>query len=318
MRLLGVIVGVALATQLMAACANVDRSLIFFTNTTTGLEVSTGSASTDPVRIIVGYKRQEGVLNPVYDKDGIDIVSKDTSGHPVERVKKYRDEAYSVIAKYQGGASAGAGGASASSTNGQWFATGRAATLLAEQPGIAGAVTGNSAVADAAAKQAQTLKITDATREANLSLLINVDEGMERLGKDGDKDAQALRDRLVALDAAPYRPDFIAYSYNYKPEAATLSSRPYEQPAPPTSFRHVITLWDALNLSIAGLRDALTSGSTLTEPPATTAITQDRRSALTLELSKLETLRTGFEDKLSREPAVVDAVDYFVKAVRVK
>src|SRR5262249_42117911 len=133
-----------------------------------------------------------------------------------------------------------------------------------------------------------------------------------------DKDAQALHNRLIELDAAPYRPDFTTFNYNYNPSAGTLSSSPFRGPNEAKSFRHVISLWDALNLSILNLRDALTSGAALTEPPATTTMLQDRRSELTKELSSLETLRTGFEGKLSTEPAVVDAVDYFVKAVRVK
>ena len=60
---------------LTAGCENslLDRSLVFFTNTTLGVEVSVSpSDATAPVKLIIGYKRSEGVLNPVYHSQGVE------------------------------------------------------------------------------------------------------------------------------------------------------------------------------------------------------------------------------------------------------
>jgi hypothetical protein len=131
----------------------VDRSLIFSTHTTLGLEASVQptDAAAAPVSLVLGYKRTEGVLNPVYHADGVRVSSGD-QGTTVK--SRYRDKAYSVIAKLEGNT----GGKVQETAEGQmsvaqWFATGEAATMLAGQPGIAGAVSGNSRIAEAAVYQ---------------------------------------------------------------------------------------------------------------------------------------------------------------------
>jgi hypothetical protein len=64
--------------------------------------------------------------------------------------RRYRDDAYSVIAKFSGeGASNVSNQADAKMSVAQWFATGEAAVILARQPGIAGAVTGSPEIAKA-------------------------------------------------------------------------------------------------------------------------------------------------------------------------
>jgi hypothetical protein len=52
-----------------AGCTNslIDRSLIFSTNTSLGIDVSVNPSETDsPAKLQIGYKRTEGVLNPVF------------------------------------------------------------------------------------------------------------------------------------------------------------------------------------------------------------------------------------------------------------
>lgn len=62
---------------------------------------------------------------------------------------KYRAEAYSVLAALRGGATAKTPATDndedvgARISGGQWFATGKAAKILARQPGIAGAISGS-------------------------------------------------------------------------------------------------------------------------------------------------------------------------------
>ena len=146
----------------------VDRSLIFATHTTLGLEASVQptEAATTPVSLVLGYKRTEGVMNPVYHADGIETPDKETitTGGPggatpqtIERQgrrPRYRDEAYSVLAKFRGDV----GGNVQQSAEGQmsvaqWFATGEAAVILAQQPGISGAMSGSSRIAEVAVQE---------------------------------------------------------------------------------------------------------------------------------------------------------------------
>lgn len=56
---------VALAAFVLGGCDNVDRSLVFFTTTSAGLEVGIDPSSSSG-KIMLGYKRAEGVINPVY------------------------------------------------------------------------------------------------------------------------------------------------------------------------------------------------------------------------------------------------------------
>ena len=138
---------------LLAGCTNslVDRSLIFSTHTTAGVEISVSPSETQsPVSLILGYKRFEGVINPVYHNLEGDSAAKSPAGRTVSDY--YRPNAYSVMAKLSGAVTSNASVTStpksgaptigAGISGGQWFATGLAAEILAKQPGIAAAVSG--------------------------------------------------------------------------------------------------------------------------------------------------------------------------------
>ncbi|MEM6393426.1 MAG: hypothetical protein AAF797_11685 [Planctomycetota bacterium] len=148
---------------LAVGCHNslLDRSLIFATHTTGGIEVSLNptEAASGPVTLVIGYRRTEGVINPVfYDhlaprNDSYPTTQPDINVGEIQTKNYYRDKAYSVIAKFTGqfsakvtqpGTEAGIKGLS------QWFATGDAAVALAKSGGAA-ALTDNAEVAQAAA-----------------------------------------------------------------------------------------------------------------------------------------------------------------------
>jgi hypothetical protein len=125
-----------------------NRSLIFSTHTAAGVEVSVDPARTTgaPAKLLIGYSRTEGVINPVYDARGVEAPAEGSSG----TVRRYREpEAYSVLAKFAGttGSSVAGGAADAGASVAQFFATGNAALILARQPGIAGAVSGSPEIA---------------------------------------------------------------------------------------------------------------------------------------------------------------------------
>ena len=170
---------------LVAGCKDslIDRSLIFATRTTIGVEVSASPAETGtPAEIVIGYKRFEGVLNPVYCSDGTEIVASPDGGTTIPR---YRPEAYSVIAKLQGQLKGTAGSPGAAVYGAQWFATGEAATKMAEHPAFAAVMTNDPNVAAAAVKIADRQLELEDTWADSASLRDQLDQLRKKDLKDG-------------------------------------------------------------------------------------------------------------------------------------
>ncbi|MHC4159069.1 MAG: hypothetical protein ACYSSO_08320 [Planctomycetota bacterium] len=153
----------------LAGCGSVlDRSLIFATHTTVGVEVSVSPVETgNPVALIIGYKRTEGVINPVYDKEGISTCPNPTSCVPIQ---KYRDKAYSVIAKLEGKIAANANPSSAVVSGAQWFATGEAANNVSSHPEFAVALTDNPAIAKQASEAIKARAKAEAEAKEKIKL----------------------------------------------------------------------------------------------------------------------------------------------------
>lgn len=299
-------------------CSNIDRSLIFFTNTTTGLEVSASGTTADPVRIILGYKRQEGVINPVYDAAGIETVSYDVNGYPQHQTDKYRDEAYSVIAKYQGGSTGSAGDVSAAATNAQWFATGEAAVILAGQPGIAGAVTGSSDVAKAAAEQAKALAVSGDLKKVYFAALSGMLDALDSLAEGRDAEAALQRARLNELDVPSNWIHGYDTMYTWRPKAGELDHAATQAGPPSGDFANLLAHWQEATDTL----DALTSASVAAAkntPAEVKANDLANGSSAQLTLAAITTRRDDlaksvqeFEDRLGKEPKLVDAIRYYV------
>jgi len=125
------------ALTAMTGCQNLNRSMVFSTGTTIGVELSTSPASDAPLQLVFGLKRAEILIDPVLSGEGADVV--EPSSH-------------SVIAKLAGRVDALTGNGVHGS---QWFASGRAAELLAVNPMSAASLTNDPQVADAIARAAQ-------------------------------------------------------------------------------------------------------------------------------------------------------------------
>lgn len=161
------------ASIILCGCKDslLDRSLIFSTHTALGLEISINPTETTagPVKLLVGYNRTEGVINPVYHSEGVNApastVVQESIGADGQRttrtpviidgqapeIQRYRREAFSVLAKFAGKVKGNAQNtADGTIVASQWFATGEAAKILAKQPGIAGAISDNAAIYRAA------------------------------------------------------------------------------------------------------------------------------------------------------------------------
>jgi hypothetical protein len=154
-----------LFTLLLTGCDSLNRSLLFYTQTNVGIEVGVDPAQQSG-KVLIGYKRAEGVVNPVYippekttehEKDECGNITKTTitrAGGEADKV--YRKEAYSVMAKIAGeangrGSTGQAGEVEAAGKIAQWFATGEAANHLAKNEYAAAALTGSSETAKAIA-----------------------------------------------------------------------------------------------------------------------------------------------------------------------
>ena len=143
---------------MVCGCANLERSLVFSTGTTIGLEVAVSPNSEAPVDIVIGYKRAEVLFDPIMND------TKDNGDKKKRATYEIMTNPHSVIAKLQGQVntkgSAGMGSeADAGLTVAQWFASGKAAEILAEKGGAA-ALTDNPAVSKAIANAATMTSTT--------------------------------------------------------------------------------------------------------------------------------------------------------------
>jgi hypothetical protein len=243
-----------LGGALLVGCSNLDRSLIFATHTTEGLELSVGAPQSggSPVQIVLGYKRFEGVINPVYDSEGINAAS-----------DKYRAEAYSVIAKFQGEIKAGSGSTtSGHSSSGslpsgalvtsQWFATGSAATWLAQSTATVAALSDNPEVAKAIGG------MDVATRRTLRHLMVSQARQVAPFLRDSsaaDPEAKRHLDALNQLGAIlPAKYPFDHYrSFDPTADPAIVRERLIGTAVAAANFDDVITYWDQLSDSQANL-----------------------------------------------------------------
>ena len=248
------VVGVSLV-----GCSPIDRSMLFFTHTTIGIEVSTGDPTSAPVKALVGYNRTEGVINPVYDKDGIAT----TDG------SKYRKEAYSVLATIQGQGSANAP-ATATGTEGnvgtkiagsQWFATGEAAKILASQPGIAGAISGSPDIAEAEAKiRGIAQGIPTSHQPIAIAAMKLAYTQLTASAAEGDTEARNLKQRLdgTAFSLSGEMP-FTQYQYDRATKKVDSVSPQPTYSDMVNRFNNVHLHWSKLNASIVHLTEFVTS-----------------------------------------------------------
>lgn len=240
----------------ISGCKNslLDRSLIFTTNTTTGLELSANPTQTagSPLKLIAGFKRQELAIVPVYDRYGITgSGGKKPDGTPSEAGTgdKYRKEAYSVIAKIAStvggrvntsaqtaprtpggevveGAFTGNAGLEGHLNNAQWFATGEAAKILAKHRGILGAVVGSPSMSIAAEQGGPGLAgFVGEGRAFAMASLILLYESIDSAAIGGDAVAEGIRAKMNQAATSVKLPDPGGFSlYERRPQVDAAQS----------------------------------------------------------------------------------------------
>ncbi len=244
---------------LMAAmgCENVQRSMVFTTGTTLGVELSIKPESDAPVNIVIGFKRAEVLFDPIME-------DKDTAnnGDPDKRrVYDIKDKAHSVIAKLLGEA-VGTGGNAQTNAKvavAQWFASGDAAEILARHPGIVATLTNDpAAVAQAVSTSfASKLEANELRDAMNL-----VNPLYDALNEMKSRDPKAL-EYVNAIDKlAELAPESFT-TYRWDGDTLTAEAIPDDDDKPTwrKNFKTVIQYDAALVASVAVLTDEKIKGN---------------------------------------------------------
>jgi hypothetical protein len=287
----------------VTGCSTLDRSLVFTTHTTTGLEISAQGASSTPLGLVIGQKRFEGVMNPVYDEKGIDSTG-----------NKYRREAYSVIAKFEGSIKANArakatdnadASAAGSVATSQYFATGQAAVNLSNHLATAATLTDNPAVAQEIARMSgQSGILRPETHQATVLQLRVIRQFLVASAQqDPNGEAQAVLSDLDSLRSkipTAYIDDILTYSTSKPDELHVANSGTLllkgTAIASRSDFDSVISYYDALHSSVQAL-DAAIFRSTATGNPVTmhrTVIGTTDPGARTVDLATLRALQSQY------------------------
>jgi hypothetical protein len=323
------IIVVTLMSFMLVGCwedSLLDRSLIFSTHTTLGIEVAVSPAeTTSPAKIIIGYKRTEGVINPVYHSKGIktskiEKTTKEGGKTTIETTpcgtSRYKKEAYSVIAKFSGETSAKAERAAEGKLSvAQWFATGEAAKTLARQPGIAGAVSGSSEVAKAAAQEAGVRKLMgDASLGAEI-VMTHIYNGLKALADEGDTQAST---HVAALDVlGTLAPDeFTGYKRTAPPEPAVTFEKFTKNDTldnGKVTFNTYLEYKGILHTSINTLRENLKQPAFEYDPTGTAkrTATDEDRANLEKDLNLFKSLRDNLYREFARNKGVIAAICYY-------
>lgn len=322
------VVVLALASLGLVGCKDslLDRSLIFSTHTTLGVEVSASPAeSSEPLKLIIGYKRSEGVINPIYHSKGIETADEEdtttlNTGHSETKTTtakgrrpRYREQAYSVIAKFSGDAGTSAKGAAEGKISvAQWFATGEAAKTLASQPGIAGAVTGSSEIARAAAEEESRMTtFRGKHRTSVFSLLMEMYKVLDNISKDVSNPALQTQASEIKTSLISSRVlDEINYSdfdrYDYDDQQGSIAKVPPVE-APP-GFYKAISYRQELNGSINDLKKALADPQLKENGQNVGPV---RRNELLNELLAQKNRLEELDDALLHDDAVVRFIQFF-------
>lgn len=293
------------AAILFTGCAS-NKNMVFFTNTSIGVEVAVEPSGTTPGKFILGYKRQEGVIDPVHSQSESDPTTKKKSD-------KMRDEAHSVLAKLNFGTKAEK---IASAEAAQWFATGEAARIMAKAPAIAGAVTGSAEIARAAAQAAFTFKGQDQLSE--IAELRNI---FKKIKKDAAAEKKEAREIVAGLNSAAQAFEGAAFT-KFVPSGSADLKKVAAAPIAITDFDKLLDYWDALNTTHATLAEALKKNvSQLTvedaignAQPITDAEKNQARESFEFSKNRLEVLTQAF----SSHPRLVAALDYYSKSLFVQ
>ena len=285
--------------------------MVFFTGTTLGVEISFEPNSTTPAKFIVGYKRAEGLMDPVMEDAATG--GKYAIKHP----------AHSVLAKIAGEIKSGGGATSPGLQGAQWFASGEAAEILAGHPATAAILTNDKDIAATAAKIAMLGKNLQSNTVAR-GFLSKMHDGLTAQGDPAGADDLAARKHVAQLNALAQKlmsPERLALSRHYstnnaEPNLLEREDSPVSPIANP-SFQDAIGLsgkWDA---SVAALqkRASILAADTLQvkvgDEADARAPTEVERAQAVKDLADYPPIASSFNLEMRQSPQVVEAAKYY-------
>ncbi|MCJ8321545.1 MAG: hypothetical protein MJK12_18060 [Colwellia sp.] len=315
---------------LLSGCSS-NHHLVFFTNTTIGVEIASEPASGSPAKFIIGYKRQEGVIDPLIpDYEFIPNDTKANGGVPGGTTlaalaepangdtsiimtpqgtaipKGQNNKAHSVLAKMNFGATGGGSGASAS----QFFATGLAAEYLAKSKGITGALAGDPEIN-------KVQKYVNLESNDNLATYAQI-QGMYKLinkyPTDGDKAGEALTltKNLDALDEGIFKKSFTHYTV--KPASKDVGIVTYLIKNG-NSFSDVISYITAMEQSLENAKKVVIDSSST---HGRVLLTSKQKQEMINDIAFFPSKIKESKDKISSNKAVVSMIDFVYKNILLK
>lgn len=306
---------VSIAAMLLASlsgCAS-NHHLVFFTNTTLGLEVASDPTGGSPAKFIFGYKRQEGVIDPLIpDYDFINgnngtMIEPDSGDTNIIMTpigtaipKGSITKPHSVLAKMNFGATGGGTDAAAA----QFFATGKAAELLAKAPGISGALSGDP--------KNNTITAIDFSKGHDTAVLAHLVDVYRMLTiQNNDDKAIEIKEHVDALDKDFFKITFKHY-YWKNPTEINLAIEDYDCQNNIHEFPNVLKYLKTLNDSRNVAKEAVLKNGVITlAGPLTDAEKKQM-------INDIETFYSRYNEGkklISSNKYVLDMIDYVYKNV---
>jgi hypothetical protein len=301
----------------MTGCAS-NHHLVFFTNTTIGLEIASDPTGGSPAKFILGYKRQEGVIDPLipnYDYilgENGELVEPDNGDTNIvmtrhgTAIPKGENKSHSVLAKMNFGATGGGTGAAAS----QFFATGKAAELLAQSPGISGALSGDPEIN--IAKSIDFVRGGEAVF-THLDVVYQMLNESITSGKKADE-AKNIKFKVDDLDNGNFKVTFKNYSW-VDSNKIKLEIKDYDVKKDkhefPNTYQYLKTLAGSL---IVAKQAILTDGVTVSDR----VLTGSEKKQMVSDIETFLAKYNEGEKLLSSNKDVLAMIDYVYSNVLIK
>ncbi len=294
-------------------CDNVQRSMVFMTGTMIGIDVAVQPQGDSPLHATIGYKRAEVLFDPIME---------DVQGGAEGGRTKYviKDQAHSVLAKLLGDTNAtaktGAGPETTlSGTVSQWFASGRAAEILAENGGGA-ALTDNPGVAKAVAEASAGFgsRLTPEQRVVFPQVIDAIHRALVAIGAtdaEADRLATDLNTNLHTDLALPSTYPFTKY---VRTQGATVVS--VDPPVPangaiPQDLSGVTAYHTRLRASVTDLKTILQVADL--DPALLTPPTGKSFADLRAELAQQTVLLEAFERNIAQNERLRNAAKHLME-----
>ena len=312
-----------LTLMLLSSCAS-NHHLVFFTNTTLGVEIGSEPASGSPVKFIVGYKRQEGVIDPLIpdykfienSTTGVDVASQKALTEPTNgdtsvvmtpqgtAIPSGKNQAHSVIAKMNFGAT---GGGDTETTGAQFFATGKAAEILAQNEGITAALAGDSKIIT---KQKVNLGSGDLLTASTLNSIYDLLNKHSKSTSPTAGEALALKLKLDSLDSGMFKTGFTHYSLATPP--ADFNIRPYPVQPGKSNFADLVTYLVNMESSLKTAQSLVLNNNATKNG---TALTAQERQDMVKNIASYPSRIEKARETLSKNEDVVKTINFVTNKI---